>query len=130
MKVLKKILILILLIAIILTAIACLIGYVTYAKALKEKPLLKRVEEVTSKQNYTPYSELPKIYIDAVVSTEDRRFYEHGPVDFIAIARATTVNIKNKELEEGGSTITQQLAKNIVFSQENSFSRKFFKIIC
>ena len=128
MKFIKKILLIILILIIVILAIACLIGYSSYSKALKEKPLFERVKEVTSKEHYTSYSELPKVYIDAVVATEDRRFYEHGPGDFIAIARAITVNIKNKELEEGGSTITQQVAKNIVFSQETSIPRKLGEI--
>ncbi len=128
MKFIRKLLIIIILILIILLSISCLIGYTTYSKALKEKPLTTRVDEITSKEHYTSYSELPKVYIDAVVATEDRRFYKHGPVDFIALARAITVNIKNKELEEGGSTITQQVAKNIVFSQETSIPRKLGEI--
>lgn len=124
MKVIKKLLIIIILIIIILLSIGCLIGYSSYSKAVKEKPLIQRVEEVENREHFIPYSELPKVYIDAVVATEDRRFYEHGPVDFIALARATFVNIKNKELQEGGSTITQQVAKNVVFTQENTLSRK------
>ena len=128
MKFIRKLLIIIILILIILLSICCLIGYTTYSKALKEKPLTTRVDEITSKEHYTSYSELPKVYIDAVVATEDRRFYKHGPVDFIALARAITVNIKNKELEEGGSTITQQVAKNIVFSQETTIPRKLGEI--
>ena len=67
-------------------------------------------------------------YRNAVVAVEDHRFYDHGPVDFIAICRAFYTNIKNKELQEGGSTITQQVAKNVVFSQEQSWTRKLGEI--
>ncbi len=127
-KFLLKVFFIMLFIIIIFFSIGALIGYSTYSKALKEKPLLERVEEVTSKEHYTPYSELPKVYVDAVVATEDRRFYEHGSIDFIAIARAFYTNIRNKDLDEGGSTITQQVAKNIVFSQEQTLTRKLGEI--
>ena len=67
-------------------------------------------------------------YRNAVISVEDHRFYDHGPVDFIAIARAVFTNVKNGELQEGGSTITQQVAKNVIFSQEQSWLRKLGEI--
>ena len=129
MKFLKKLLILLILIIIILLSIGFLIGYSTYSKAVKQQPLLNRVNDITSKEHYTPYSELPKTYIDAVVATEDRRFYEHGAIDLRSIFRAIYTNIKNRNLEEGGSTITQQLAKNIVFSQEKKLSRKLGEMV-
>ena len=124
----KKTILILLLIIIIFASIFALIGYTSYSKALKEKPLITRVDEVIKKDHYTPFSELPKVYIDAVVATEDRRFYEHGSVDFIAIARAFYTNIRDKEFDEGGSTITQQVAKNIVFNQDKNITRKFGEI--
>ena len=67
-------------------------------------------------------------YRNAVISVEDHRYYDHGPVDFIAICRAFYTNIKNGEFREGGSTITQQVAKNVVLSQERSWIRKIAEI--
>lgn len=64
------------------------------------------------------------MYIDAVISVEDHRFYEHGPVDIISIGRAMWVNLTTFSLAEGGSSITQQLAKNIYFTQEKKLERK------
>ena len=57
------------------------------------------------------FEQLPKNYINAVIAVEDHRYYEHGPVDFIGIARALYTNIRDGEFDEGGSTITQQVAK-------------------
>ena len=71
---------------------------------------------------------MSKDYINAVISVEDKRYYEHGPIDFIGIARAIFVNLKNGELREGGSTITQQVAKNLVFSQDDTLSRKLGEV--
>lgn len=128
MKFIKKLFITIILLIIVACSIIFLIGQSYYSKALKEKPLLTRVEEITSKENFVKFEDMSSYYRNAVVSVEDHRFYDHGPVDFIAIARAFFTNIKNRELQEGGSTITQQVAKNIVFNQEVSWIRKVGEI--
>ena len=106
-----------------------ILGYSSYSQALKEKPLLTRIEEVISDEHYIKYEDLSEYYIDAVIAVEDHRFYNHGAIDPIGIARALWVNIKNGELQEGGSTITQQVAKNIIFSQEETLSRKLGEIL-
>ena len=106
-----------------------ILGYSAYSSALKEKPLLTRIEEVTSDEHYTSFDNLSEDYRNAVVAVEDHRFYDHGAIDPIGIARALWVNITNWELQEGGSTITQQVAKNVVFSQEETFSRKLGEIL-
>ena len=129
MKILKRIIIFLLLVAIVGFTICFIIGYSTYSKALDEKPLITRIDEITSKENYVPFDELSKDYINAVVAVEDRRYYDHGAIDPIGIARAIWVNISNWELREGGSTITQQVAKNVIFSQEDTVSRKLGEII-
>jgi hypothetical protein len=128
MRFIKKLLITLLVLIIFVISILFIIGYTTYASALKEKPLLERVSEITSKENFVKFSDMSDYYRNAVVAVEDHRFYDHGPVDFIAICRAFYTNIKNKELQEGGSTITQQVAKNVVFSQEQSWTRKLGEI--
>lgn len=128
MKFMKKLIIAIIVLIIVACSIVFLIGQSYYSKALKEKPLLTRVDEITSKENFVKFEDMSSYYRNAVISVEDHRFYDHGPVDFIAIARAIFTNIKNGELQEGGSTITQQVAKNIVFSQEKSWVRKIGEI--
>ena len=128
MKFIKKLLIAIILLILIICSIVFLIGHSYYSKALKEKPLITRVDEITNKENFIKFEDMSSYYRNAVISVEDHRFYDHGPVDFIAIGRAIFTNIKNKELKEGGSTITQQVAKNIVFSQEQSWIRKVGEI--
>ena len=62
--------------------------------------------------------------MDAVVAVEDHRFEQHFGIDPIAIGRAAWNNLISWSLREGGSTITQQLAKNMYFTQEKSFIRK------
>ncbi len=67
---------------------------------------------------------LPKNVTNAILATEDRRFYYHFGLDPIGLARAIFVNMTNKGLHQGGSTITQQLAKNLFLSQEKTYKRK------
>ena len=123
MKFIRKILFTIILIIIIICFTILVIGKIYYNNALKEKPLITRIDEVTGKENFVKFEDMSADYRNAVVSVEDHRFYDHGPVDFIAIGRAIFTNVKNKELQEGGSTITQQVAKNIIFSQDKSWVR-------
>ena len=128
MKFIKKLFVFL----IILLTLACsflfLIGYGYYSNTLHEKSLTGRVEEVTKKEHYTSFENLPKNYINTVVATEDRRYYSHGPVDFIGIARAFYTNIRDKDFDEGGSTITQQVAKNVIFNQDKTLIRKVGEI--
>jgi len=70
------------------------------------------------------FDELPKYLIEAVVATEDRRFFDHFGIDPIGTLRALTVNAKANSVVQGGSSITQQLAKNVFLSNERTLIRK------
>ena len=114
MKFFWKILIILLVLVIILFSIFFLIGYTTYSKALDEKPLVERVEEVTNMEHFVKFNDMSDYYRNAVIAIEDHRYYEHGPIEFRSIARAIFNNIKSWDFVEGGSTITQHVAKNII----------------
>lgn len=103
-------------------------GYNMYKDAIEKTPLQEKVEEIQSKENYVKLQELPQIYLNAVISVEDHRFYEHGGVDIIAIGRALVNDIKAMSFVEGGSTITQQIAKNEYFTQEKKITRKVAEV--
>ncbi len=75
------------------------------------------------------YNDLPKNLINAVIVTEDKRFFFHPGVDLKGIMRATYVNLKAGRIVQGGSTITQQLAKNLFLTPERSFTRKLHELI-
>ena len=75
------------------------------------------------------YSHIPINMINAVIASEDRRFFDHNGIDIIGIARAHWVNLRAGRVIQGGSTITQQLAKIIYLSPERKFKRKFQEII-
>lgn len=86
-------------------------GYSMYRDAVTAYPIPQMVSSIQSRENFVEYEELPTIYIDAVISVEDKRFESHCGVDFIAIGRAVWNDIKAMSFVEGGSTITQQIAK-------------------
>jgi penicillin-binding protein 1A len=71
-----------------------------------------------------PVDELPDHVVKAVLATEDRRFFEHFGIDFLGLMRAMTENVKANSVVQGGSTITQQLAKNLFLSNERTIERK------
>lgn len=129
MKIFKKIIIILLVLILLAGIIGFIVGYSVYSDALKEKPLISRMDEIENDEHFVPFSKLPKNYINAVVAVEDHRFYDHGPIDFIAIGRAIWVNVTSFELREGGSTITQQLAKNVILSQDETATRKLGEIV-
>lgn len=103
-------------------------GYEMYKTALKNKSIIEMVSEIEAKESYTKLAEVPQIYINAVIAAEDHRFYLHKGVDFLSICRAIFTNIKNADLVEGGSTISQQICKNVYFTQERRLERKFAEI--
>lgn len=75
-------------------------------------------------ENSVPIDELPDHLIKAVLATEDRRFFEHFGIDFLGLARAMSENAKAGSVVQGGSTLTQQLAKNLFLTNERSIERK------
>lgn len=75
------------------------------------------------------YDEIPTAMIQAVVAIEDRRFFIHGGVDIKGIARALWFDIANQRFAQGGSTITQQLAKRLYLSSERTLMRKLKEVI-
>ena len=75
------------------------------------------------------YEEIPKNLINAVIATEDRRFFSHGGIDIRGIARAVMQNLSQARMLEGGSTISQQLAKNVFLSSERTLKRKIQELL-
>lgn len=128
MKLLKNIVIFIVVLAVALPVLVLANGYRQYCAALEKMPLEEKVAEIQSIDNYCELSRLPENYINAVVAVEDRRFFSHNGFDLIGIVRAVWVDIKTRSLKEGGSTISQQLAKNMYFPRDNTIERKIAEI--
>ena len=128
MKTIKRLLWLFLIIVVIVAGVQIKGGYDKYQQALADRPLNEVLEELQNKDNYTQYEDVPEIYYKALVAVEDRRFYKHKGFDIIGTTRAIYNDIRAKELLEGGSTISQQLAKNLYFPQDNTLRRKIAEI--
>lgn len=128
MKTVGKVIFFIVLVAISILIVVIGNGYDMYKKALEQIPLEEKVAMVRQKENYATIKEMPDIYINAVISVEDHRFYTHNGIDMIAIIRAIFNDIRAMDFVEGGSTITQQLAKNMYFTQEKKIVRKIAEV--
>ncbi len=81
-------------------------------------------DTICARGSYTSYDALPQTYINAVICTEDEHFMTHKGIDPAAIVRALWADLRTRSLAEGGSTLTQQLAKNELFTQEKQMARK------
>ncbi len=81
-------------------------------------------ERVRKIPHYVKLDDVPRSLRQAIIAVEDARFYSHSGFDVMGIARAAVVNVEAGEIEEGASTITQQLAKNLFLTSEPSFTRK------
>lgn len=103
-------------------------GYNMYKDAIEQITIEEKIQKIKEKENYTSIEEIPQIYINAVISVEDHRFYSHNGIDIVAIGRAVVNDIKALDFVEGGSTITQQLSKSIYFTQEKKITRKIAEV--
>lgn len=114
--------------AISVCAYYVVLGYDMYRDALERLPLEEAVADYRSDPDYVKFESLPELYVLGVVEIEDGRFYKHGGVDPISIMRAIARNIVSGEYTAGGSTITQQLAKNMFFSFDKVLERKVAEV--
>lgn len=133
----------------ILGLIALLIVFSHYGKSVDdyrqlatyEPPITSRLyaadgrllaEYASEKRAFVPYEAVPKLVVQAFISAEDKKFFTHGGIDFVGIARAVVMNVKNIGTGRrmmGASTITQQVAKNFLLTNEASFERKIKEAI-
>lgn len=127
-KLLKKFFIFLIILVIGICAFIAYQGYNMYKEVISKESITKKVEKVKEYDNYIAIADVPKTYKEATIATEDHRFYSHHGIDIITTARSLIENIRNKELSNGGSTITQQVARNFYFTQEKSFIRKIAEL--
>ena len=128
MKLLKKLLAFMILLFLIACGYLGYKGYQEYETALSAMSMEEMEHKIQSIGNYTKLEDLPETYVKAVLAVEDKRFYRHFGIDLIATCRALVNDIKAMAPVEGGSTITQQLAKNQYFSQEKKVTRKIAEL--
>lgn len=128
MKVAKKILLILSILLLVAGGVFIAAGYFNYRSAIREISLDDKVENMRSDPDYITIEDISDDLLKATVSIEDHRFYSHNGVDHQSLARAFVNNICAREIVEGGSTITQQLAKNLYFNYQPSYIRKVSEI--
>jgi len=127
--VLRKFLWFFFIMAISVMAIIFLNGYIMYKQAIANMPLTNKINEIKNNSNFVNIGQVSQNYLNATIAVEDHRFYSHSGFDFISTINALFSNIVSGDLVgRGGSTITQQLAKNMYFEQEKTFSRKIAEL--
>ena len=99
-------------------------GHRLYQKTVENRPVAAMYGEISGREDFVSFRALPTTYVNAVIATEDERFERHRGVDPLSILRALWTDLRTGSLAEGGSTITQQLAKNQLFTQEKHLARK------
>ena len=80
------------------------------------------------RRNLTSIKDIPQVMKDAVLATEDARFYQHSGIDYLGLARAALANIRHP-FSQGASTITMQVARNVYLSSEKTYTRKIYEIL-
>ena len=129
MRFIKKVLSFIFLIIFIVTAVLTALGYGKYKQAIGLLPIGEAAKNIRSDDSFTPIEDISPTFKNAMVAVEDRRFYKHKGIDVVGIGRAIKTNIEKRSLSEGGSCITQQLAKNIYFMHDTSINRKIAEVM-
>lgn len=124
MKYIKRIIITFMILCIVLISGIFYTGYSRYRMTLQEKPIVQTVEEIRSNSNYITLKEINPFFLAALLAVEDPTFYEHDGIVLKNIAEAFFTNMKEHDLVMGGSTITQQLCKNLFLDQRKEFHRK------
>ena len=127
-KFFKKIFIFILVIIIGTCAFITYKGHVMYKSVISKESIESKVTKLKEYDNYVSIDEVPDTYKKATIAIEDHRFYSHHGIDLITTLRSLITDIQNKELSNGGSSITQQVARNFYFTQEKSFIRKIAEL--
>lgn len=115
---------LILSIAIISVAMIAASGHTKYKEAIDTISLSDKINEIRSSDTYVEIDDISETFRDAIVAIEDMRFYDHGAIELKSLLRAILVNLREKEVLQGGSTITQQVAKNLYVDNDQNFIKK------
>lgn len=128
MKRWKKIILAVLLLCIVSVGSIVTIGFIRYQSLISDKPLHEVISSIKEDPDYIPLEHVDKEFLNALIAVEDPTFYEHHGVVLSNIMEAVFTNLKEQDLVMGGSTITQQLSKNIYLDQKKTFQRKIAEL--
>lgn len=123
-RIVRMTLLLAIVVTLIITVPIIKTGYDMYKDATTHTRLQVRIERLKSEENYVTLDAISPEFLTQVIESEDRRFYTHNGINLISTTRALIKNVMARSTVEGGSSITQQLAKNMYFSFEKRYERK------
>jgi membrane peptidoglycan carboxypeptidase len=123
-RIVRMTLLLAIIVALVITVPIIKTGYDMYKDATTHTSLQVRIERLKSEENYVALEAISPDFLTQVIESEDRRFYTHNGINLISTTRALLKNLMAGTTVEGGSSITQQLAKNMYFSFEKRYERK------
>lgn len=122
-------LLIILLIGGIFSGVTIYNGYQLYEETMTGVDIEAVFDSYQADEDYVSLENIPSMFIDALVAVEDHRFMEHSGFDFVSFGRAVVRNVLEQDYAAGGSTITQQLSKNLFFSFDKTLERKVAELI-
>ena len=114
-KILKTVILLIFLFIVGISSLLLKEGYTAYKSAISRLPVEKAVRPYMERADFVAYEDLSSYFVDAIVAVEDQRYFKRYGFDWPALARAIFNNLKAGAFIEGGSTISQQIAKNLYY---------------
>lgn len=123
-----KIMTVILIIAVIASIPTIVKGYQLYRDAVKDVSIAEKVAQIRDDQDYVPLNQMSDYFKESIIKSEDKRFKFHIGIDPVATVRALYNDVKAGAFVEGGSTITQQLAKNMYFDFDKNLERKVAEV--
>lgn len=103
-------------------------GYDMYKDAIEQKSLEDVVDSIRKDGEYLALSDISSEFKEQLLASEDKEFYEHRGINLSSIFRAVVADVKARAFVQGGSTITQQLAKNMYFTPEKKIERKIAEL--
>lgn len=104
-------------------------GYNMYKNAVDRVSVEQKVAEIRGSRDYVALNDISTAFKKGIVHSEDRRFYRHHGYDLVGIGRAIISDVAAGAMVQGGSTITQQLAKNMYFADNRTLARKVAEIL-
>ncbi len=128
MRKLSKLCAVILLLCVIAAVPTVYRGFKLYENAMETASVEEKVSQIRNNAQYVPLSDMDEYFVQEIIESEDKRFYWHFGVDLLAVARAVKNDLIAGSFVEGGSTITQQLAKNMYFEFDKVMERKVAEV--
>lgn len=104
-------------------------GLWMYFVAVCKRPMKRYIEEIKAREDYVTIDKIAPFFLEAIVVSEDFRFFEHKGYSVVAMKKAFLLNVRRRKIVTGGSGITQQLAKNLYFSFRRIYARKLAELL-